>query len=311
MQRGHIFVNPAERRLRAPWRLLLQLALFVVVLLALSALSRAVGPGPAASLLVALLYLGAVGASVAALCRLVDRRPPADLGLHVGRAWWIDVGFGVAMGAFAASGIYFTERVAGWVTSGPAATSYALPVAVAVLVKLGTWIAAGVNEELVFRGYQLRNLAEGLAGPRVPPRPALALAIAIASALFGLAHLANGHATATSTISLVLAGVVLSLPVLLTGELAIPIGLHIAWNFFEATVYGFPVSGAQPATRLLTTRQAGPALWTGGDFGPEAGLLCVCWMALTGILIVAWCRWRHPGPDGGAAHGQRARSAAA
>ena len=37
---------------------------------------------------------------------------------------------------------------------------------------------------------------------------------------------------------------------------------------------GFPVSGiAMPGA--VTTAIAGPSLWTGGSFGPEAGLLGV------------------------------------
>ncbi|WP_051979474.1 CPBP family intramembrane glutamic endopeptidase [Edaphobacter aggregans] len=172
-------------------------------------------------------------------------------------------------------------------------SSYQLPIGLAVLLSLLGWVADGVNEELVFRGYQLKNLAEGLMGKRLGARAALRLAVVMSSTFFGLAHLANNKATAFSTINIIVGGLLLSLPVLLTGELAISIGLHITWNLFEGTVYGFPVSGTLPKTRLLTIQQSGPELWTGGAFGPEGGLICTVWMLVVGALIGAWVRFRH------------------
>jgi uncharacterized protein len=75
----------------------------------------------------------------------------------------------------------------------------------------------------------------------------------------------------------------------LTGELAIPIGLHITWNFFQGSVYGFPVSGLGAfGPTFLDTRQGGPDLWTGGLFGPEGGLLVPVVMLLGMSLVALW-----------------------
>jgi hypothetical protein len=79
----------------------------------------------------------------------------------------------------------------------------------------------------------------------------------------------------------------------LSGELAIPIGLHITWNLFQGAVYGFPVSGLEPfGATFLATKQTGPDLWTGGSFGPEAGLLAPVAMLLGVLLIALWTRLR-------------------
>jgi hypothetical protein len=81
---------------------------------------------------------------------------------------------------------------------------------------------------------------------------------------------------------------------LLTGELAIPIALHITWNFFQGNVFGFPVSGtAVRAATFISIEQGGPDLWTGGAFGPEAGLLGLGAMIVGIFVIILWVRWRY------------------
>lgn len=182
--------------------------------------------------------------------------------------------------------------------SGPAGTKYPLPIVPAVLVSLLTWIAVPVSEELVFRGYQLKNLAEGLAGRRLDARMSMTCAAVISSIVFSSAHFVNGNATTWSLLNVFLGGLLLSLPVVLTGQLAPSIGLHISWNFFEGTVYGFAVSGTPQSTHILTIQQTGPDLWTGGAFGPEGGLVCTGWMLFDSALVAAWLRLRR-GPRRG------------
>jgi hypothetical protein len=84
-------------------------------------------------------------------------------------------------------------------------------------------------------------------------------------------------------------GVWFSYALLRTGQLWLPIGLHIGWNFFEGVVFGFPVSGLD-IYRLIRITVDGPELWTGGAFGPEAGLVLLPGLLLGVALIYVYTK---------------------
>lgn len=225
--------------------------------------------------------------------RWVDRRSFYDFGLHLNQRWWLDFGFGFVLGGLLMALIFLVELAAGWVKiTETFKHGVAVPFLPAILFGLWHFVAVGIQEELVTRGYMLRNMAEGFNFKGIGPRNALALAYFVSSAMFGLFHFFNPNASWTSTLLLVAAGLLLGLAYVLTGELAIPIGLHISWNFFQGRVFGFPVSGGKAGSTFIAIEQGGPALWTGGAFGPEAGLIGLAAIALGCALIVAWVKWR-------------------
>jgi membrane protease YdiL (CAAX protease family) len=220
----------------------------------------------------------------------VDRRRFADLGFHFTSLWWSDLGYGLFLGALLMAGIFLVELAAGWVTITDTFASPRLPFPISISLSLLTFVYVGIQEELLSRGYHLRNFAEGFNHPRLSPRRALFIGYLLSSAIFGLLHLSNPNATWYSTFNIFLAGLFLGLGYVLTGELALPIGLHITWNFFQGRVFGFPVSGTTSDTSFIAINQGGPALFTGGAFGPEAGLLGLLAMFLGSLLTVAWVR---------------------
>ena len=234
-----------------------------------------------------------LGTTLAA--RFLDRRPFGAFGFHLGWGWWLDLGFGLALGALLMTGIFLAERAAGWVTitRTMAADADGLPFAPAFLGALALFICVGLYEELYARGYVLRNLAEGLRFWPFLARGGVVLAWLFSSVAFGLAHRNNPNTSSASTANLILAGLFLGLGYVLTGELAISIGLHITWNLFQGNVFGFPVSGLTLGPYFVATAQRGPELWTGGPFGPEAGLIGILAMWGGSLAVLAWVRLRH------------------
>ena len=291
-----LFWNPNERRLRALWRLILHVLLLAVAGLAVASLLSGVMVEQAASLAqdivgVALSALAIVAVTLFA-ARFLDRRPISDLGLQFTSGWRRDLGFGLFLGALLMLLIFLVELGLGWITvEAILFTSLSIPFGLAILWPLTLFLLVGIYEELISRGYLLKNLAEGLSFSPPGRRRGMLLALLISSGIFGLLHAGNPHATTISTVNLFLAGLFLGLPVLLTDQLAIPIGIHITWNFFQGNVFGFPVSGTSTnSTTFIAVEQGGPVHWTGGAFGPEAGLLGVAAMIVGSLLIVWWVK---------------------
>lgn len=306
-----LFHNKVEGRLRAPWRIALNFLLFFIGTnisgaaagIAGVSISMALGWLPLETLsnpenmtdtVMNLLlssplvfFLSSVGSLLvivivtAVSARWIDRRRFTDYGLNISLNWWGDLAFGLLLGAVLISGIFLFERQAGWLRiTGYMQSPNNLAFLPAFLMMLLSFLAVGIYEELLVRGYQMRNIAEGLHTEKVSKFTALILSYILTSAWFSLLHLFNPNTSLASVINLVVSGFFLGLGMVLTGRLALPIGLHITWNFFQGTIFGFPVSGLNTKTSLIAIKITGPTLWTGGDFGPEAGLIGLVAMLL-------------------------------
>jgi uncharacterized protein len=276
--------------LRAGWRLVIQTIILLVLLIGLTipvlllALARHWDLGGSLYFaLSSLVELVAITASVYLARRFLDRRSFGSLGLKLGRAAfpdllaWIGITF-IMMGL-----IYLAMSWLGWIHfAGFAWQIDPLPVVLGqTLLYLLIFIITGWQEELLSRGYHLQTLSSGIN---------LFWGVLISSAIFGALHLGNPNATWISAVGIFFAGLFLALGYLRTGQLWLSIGLHIGWNFFEGIVFGFPVSGIA-SFPLLRMQVSGPALWTGGAFGPEAGLIILPVILIGALLIGLYTRW--------------------
>jgi len=295
----NLFWNPGEKRLRFIWRFFLQTLLWFFpfsVLASLTYLAWHAAALPVGSFLDATLEFWTAAAMIFSIWisgKYLDIRSYRDYGFHFNPVWRRDFIFGLFLGALLMAVIFGIELAAGWIritgffqNIQPGYTFFTGMLGVVFL-----YICVGINEELWIRGYLLHNLAEALNFKFLSKRGALLAAWLISSIIFGFLHTFNPNATPLSSISIAAAGLFLALGFILTGDLAIPIGIHITWNLFEGNVFGFPVSGLSSTTTLIQINQAGPTAWTGGAFGPEAGLTGLAAIVLGCLLILAWIRF--------------------
>jgi membrane protease YdiL (CAAX protease family) len=321
-----VFYNHSEGRLRAAWRLLIgillaflvlgflnELALFIITLLLLitaqipfsalgktqgltQAINAAFAKLPILAGFRALIILVLVGLAFVLLARWIDRRSWRDFGLHFNPTWWRELGIAIFVGMVLVGVVFGIEYLFGWASVSGFFRNDQPKLSFWQLLVDGFlgFVLVGVREELFFRGYLMKNLAEGLNLPRISSKTALLVSYLLISLVFGFLHAFNQNATLVSSLNLVLAGLFLGLGYVLTSDLAIPIGLHIGWNFAQGYIFGFPVSGATQPLALIATQQTGPTVWTGGAFGPEGGLMGVFAFLLGLLLVYVWVRLTRP-----------------
>ena len=124
--------------------------------------------------------------------------------------------------------------------------------------------AAALSEELIFRGYPLRRLADAI-GP--------VAAIAILAIGFGGSHLGNPEAGVLGTINIALAAVWLAVAFFSTGGMALAWGLHFGWNATLSLGFDAPVSGFAFDVPGMDYFPGAHAWIDGGRFGPEGGVI--------------------------------------
>jgi hypothetical protein len=135
--------------------------------------------------------------------------------------------------------------------------------AVAAPLAVG-FCAAALSEELMFRGYPLRRLADAV-GPGA--------AIGLLAVGFGIAHLANPAASVLSTVNIALAAVWLGAAFFSRGGMALAWGLHFGWNAGLSLAFDAPVSGLAFDVPGVDYTPGAHAWLDGGRFGPEGGLI--------------------------------------
>ena len=277
---GSVFIN-SERRLRNGWKVgLFMLALSAAgILVALGLRLFHIGRLPA--WFPGELLSGVLTLLVSWLFLRLEGRSFASVGFSLNRSWLVQfaagTGLGIALivitalGILGAGGFHWVRNPAGSVST----------------LLAGAWLflAVGINEEGLFRGYLFQRLVDGIG---VWPTQLLM------AVLFAMVHWGNpgmsGAVKIWATLNIALSAILLGLAYLKTRSLALPIGIHLGWNWAQGNLLGFQVSGTAVEGFWKPSLHAKPAWLHGGAFGLEATLACTI---ICTAFILGLAGWKH------------------
>ncbi len=213
------------------------------------------------------------------VCTRLRREPMASVGLRLDGRWARELAWGFLLGGGAmllAAGLIWAVGGVTWQLDA-ARSLRALGLGFLVFILVALW------EENLFRGFVFQRLVDGLG--EWPAQVILAL-------FFGLAHWGNpgmhGATKLWATLGIALAAVFMGLAYLRTRSLAMPIGIHLTWNWVQGNVLGFGVSGTQQRGWLQPSFHGRPDWVSGGAFGPEASVFGVLAVLVSLLLLWKW-----------------------
>ena len=285
-----IFINRAGR-LRSGWRVLAFVLIYTFLLFMVTTgvrilyvLSTRLWPNVAWSgnledlVYRIILLIAALGAGF--LCtRLLEGLPWRALGLSRHRGWLRDLLIGSAIGFISLAFATAIAAVAGGLRFSFAGSAMLSAIGRTLLFSAFLFIFAALAEEALFRGYPLQTLTRaGLAS----------LGILLTSVPFAAIHLQNPNVAQGFTfVNTALAGVWFAIAYLRTRSLWLPLGIHWAWNWAQASLFGLPVSGITSIAPnpLLNGTDLGPSWLTGGSYGIEGGLACTVTIVISTLFI--------------------------
>ena len=283
------FVNPTTGIIRAGWRILIFLLLFAAFNGILMVGTRSLlGSLPAAGTLWFLLLGLAATLAAFLTTRYISKQPFTSLGLRPSLAV-MDLLAGIGISAAIMGGMYLLLWSLGYLQfdgfSWWSDDSHTL----AAFGSAGWWNMLAVLfqfavvawwEELAFRGIILQNISRGLS---------IRWGILLSTLGFGLIHAGNPNATLLSTVLIMIITLKLVYAYLKSGQLWLPIGLHLGWNFFQASVFGFASSG-HISPSLLAQTPIGPDWLSGGEFGAENSIFIVPLTLASFWLMHLWVK---------------------
>jgi uncharacterized protein len=277
-----VFWDDTHHRARTPWLILLPL----VGAYAATSTNDLVPfelPAPVAQL----LATGAPAVIAVLLVmfsrRFLGGRNLTDYGLAIDRRWWIDLTLGLAVGLLAVSIPFLIAMGAGWAEIVATFDAGDLALWPGIALYMVAMLCTGFWEELVLRGVFLCNTADGLRRWLSPHR-AIAGGLALSAVVFAVGHLGQTGMSVT-LLTFVLSGVVLGIVYLASGNLALVIGAHAAFNT-TANVLFARAGGATDGLSAIMRIEVDPSL----TLLRPGGLLEAAAFLLVGLFALLWLR---------------------
>jgi membrane protease YdiL (CAAX protease family) len=282
-----VFYGPSE--LRAGWRLCIFLAIVIALIKEGNLMVRRplLGADDTTLFLVREVMDFLIFLLASWIMGRIEGRTIAEYGLPWRRMFGVQFWQGALLGFAAITGLLVAMRLAGVFHFGGVALRGANIWKWAIAYGL-VFILVALREEFRARGYGLYTLSAGIG---------FWPAAILSSAYFGYPHHNN---TGEDWVGIFNAGAFGLLACLLlrrTGNLWMPIGLHMAFDWGETYFYGVADSGQTLPGHLLNSSSFGSAWLSGGTVGPEGSLLCSLLIIVLWLLCVGCLRdVKHPAP---------------
>jgi membrane protease YdiL (CAAX protease family) len=142
-------------------------------------------------------------------------------------------------------------------------------------------VFGAIGEEMLFHGYAFQVLM-GALGPFATILPV--------SVIFAAMHSGNMNVTTLALVNTALWGIVFGFAFWRSGDLWLPIGLHLGWNWM-LPLFGTNLSGfTMNVTGYVMHWRPGQQWLSGGAYGPEASPLTSAVL----VVLFLWLVWKAP-----------------
>jgi membrane protease YdiL (CAAX protease family) len=213
------------------------------------------------------------------LCmRIYERRAIAAIGLLWDKASLVNLGLGCLGGIGAAALVLAGPLMARAAYFARSPDSGAGSVGSFAFLTLSLLFGAA-GEEMLFRGYGFQVLLRGLGDWST---------ILPVGVIFAALHTVNPHATWLGLTNTAGFGILFGYAFVRSRDLWLPIGLHFGWNF-TLPLFGVNVSGLTMRLTGFNLEWSAGALWSGGEYGPEASILTSAVLLLLCVYV-----WKAP-----------------
>ena len=205
--------------------------------------------------------------------KIVDRESFIDIGLRISSKIR-DMVVGVFLGLFIMASAFIFLMLSDEIVFG----NIKLDIKKLVYMLL-LYIVVSLTEEILFRGYILRNFMYSF--NRL-------YALLLSSVLFSIAHGINPNFDFQAFINLFLAGILLGISYTYTKNLWFPISLHFSWNFFQSLL-GLNASENDPYS-LIKFDTTGNSFINISHYTLDKSFLYTCTNIILIIYVLFWYR---------------------
>jgi hypothetical protein len=286
-----IFVGP--NGIRAGWRLLIYVAIFIGIAVLIQALRGSHAhhtpalEDPVPTLRAEWLSF-AVAAFAAWILSRIEKQPWGNYGMAWHNAFRSRFWLGALFGFVALSCVMGTLHVAhcyyidGLAISGSEIWKYGA-------LWLVAFLGVGFAEEFISRGYAQYTLASGIT---------FWGAALLTSGVFLAAHVSNPGETALGVLDVFLFGMLACFIWWRTGDLWLAVGFHAFWDWGLSFFYSVPDSGIPSMGHLFRIRVQGPPWLSGGSAGPEGSAINIVFdLVYFAIIAIAFPKRKFVGMD--------------